>query len=117
MICQAKRGFFTLYDCPKESAQQCDDCGRKLCLEHQPKSNNFCLECVAKKKNTDEIKDPLVQSYSIRDTMMKDKEYKPIYLGKSISEYYSSYDIRAFDVELASIADMADSPDELFYDS
>ena len=117
MICEAKRGVFTLYDCPKESAQQCSDCERFLCLEHQLKSNERCLECLSKKTNLTEIEDPLIKSYRIRDTMMKDKEYKPIYLGKSISKYYSSYDIRAFDVELASIADMADSPDELFYDS
>ena len=119
--CESKRGFFTLYNCPKPAASQCSECCRNLCAEHLPKEASICLECQAQKHVEQDAaagsENLLLQSYHLRHVMMSEASYKPIYLGDSLTDYYSSYDVRAFDVELASIADMADSPDELFFDS
>lgn len=114
-LCQAKRGFFTLYDCPKDVSKTCEECNRELCTEHFPDTLTLCIECVAKQNaDSDNL---AVRSYQIRHENLLKKETSPIYFGTNLTDYYDQYDLRSFDMELSNIADMADSPDEIFFDS
>lgn len=114
-LCQAKRGFFTLYDCPKEAVNTCSGCDRTLCLEHFPQKNKKCLECLAAEvKNT---KDVAVKSYQERHKTLSHEGTASIYIGSDLTSFYDQYDLRSFDIELSNIGDMADSPDEIFFDS
>ena len=130
-MCEAKRGFFTLYDCGKEARVRCKSCQRQLCLEHFPVKQSQCLECEAKSKQQVAFTNSgnyqkrqetvphqdLLAAYHKRDKCLSDKDRKDIYLGRNLSDYYKAYDLRSFDVELSNIADLADSPDEVFFDS
>lgn len=130
--CDAKRGFFTLYDCGKPAPAQCSACKRNLCSEHFPKGISRCVECAAKAKmssqfaNSDKAEieaearssyHDLMVAYRNRETQLKKNKGSSIYLGKNLGAYYQHFDIRSFDIELSSIADMSDSPDEVFFDS
>ena len=119
--CQAKRGFFSLYDCPKQGVSTCKRCRRLLCHEHLPQNRKICYECAsqAKLKTADSysIDKQITDTYRLRTEHLKNKDNKTIYFGTDLGDYYSSYDIRTFDIELSNIADMADSPDELYFDS
>lgn len=114
-LCQAKRGFFTLYDCPKESTKNCPTCERELCEEHFPASLEKCVECSAVIKNASN--NGVIRSYQLRHENLLQKNASNIYFGDSLSEYYDQYDLRAFDIELGNLSDMVDSPDEIFFDS
>jgi len=114
-LCQAKRGFFTLYDCPKESKKQCTTCQRNLCEEHFPNTFSKCVECSAKVKDTSD--NVVIRSYQVRHQNLLRKSTSNIYFGDSLTEYYDQYDLRAFDLELGSLSEMVDSPDEIFFDS
>lgn len=128
-VCQAKRGFFTLYDCGKASVSECTGCGRALCAEHFPEKLPACLECEAKRQpalqfstsesHNKQVESPyhdLLTAYSLRNTSLE-KADSALYLGQTLGDYYQSYDLRSFDIELSNIADLADSPDEIFFDS
>ncbi len=94
--CQAKRGFFTLYDCPKLADKTCSKCNRELCNEHFPDSLTACVECTAKQQtNSDNL---AVRSYQVRHQNLLKKEPSNIYFGKNLTEYYDQYDLRAFDI-------------------
>lgn len=113
--CQAKRGFFTLYDCPKESVRECPTCHRQLCDEHFPSTLTECVECAA--KQSEESDNIVVRSYQVRHQNLIKKSTSNIYFGHQLSDYYDRYDLRAFDIELSNIGDLVDSPDEIFFDS
>jgi len=115
--CESKRGFFVLYDCQKESMKICPDCNRHLCLEHYQQSDDLCLECQAKSAKIDKNDYSQVSGYKIRQRRLSDNDTSVFYFGTELGAYYDSYDIRSFDMELANVADMADSPDEIFFDS
>lgn len=122
--CEAKRGFFTLYDCPKPADETCNKCKRKLCHEHKPLGDSLCLECVAKgktikKSEKEEVsaRDHLVNAYVYRNKALHDNKGTTIYFGHELTSYYSAFDLRSFDIELSRIAEMTDSPDEIFFDS
>lgn len=120
--CQAKRGFFTLYDCGKEDRAVCLTCKRSLCHEHFPEDMKECLECFALKnsfidKETPMSRQHLVTAYKARQNMLRENKGKTIFLGSDLDQFYSQYDLRSFDLELSSIAEMADSPDEIYFDS
>ena len=131
--CEAKRGFFTLYDCGKPATKTCSLCQRSLCGEHFPKQLNCCIECEA--ESLDNIAfttlddEPeilpeqarplhnLVAAYrSRREYLIKEKG-KSIYLGQNLHQYYTPFDLRSFDTELSQVEELADSPDEVFFDS
>ena len=59
----------------------------------------------------------VIRSYQVRHKNLLSKGTSNIYFGHSLSEYYDQYDLRAFDLELGSLSDMVDSPDEIFFDS
>ena len=117
MKCHAKRGFFTLYDCGKDAQKQCSHCQRFLCHEHFPREQEICLECQAQRTSAKNSSDLIVSTYRERHDLMSSASYKPIYYGTDLIKYYSAYDARAFDVELSSLTEVQDSPDELYYDS
>lgn len=132
-MCEAKRGFFTLYDCGKPSAVVCTGCKRPLCAEHHPEKLSVCLECEAKKHggidfptvekdyDTSGVEEKplqnLLAAYKNRQQSLSKEKGKAIYLGKNLNDYYKPYDLRSFDIELSNIADLSDSPDEVFFDS
>ena len=113
--CQAKRGFFTLYDCPKEGTKQCPTCHRQLCEEHFPNSLTECVECAA--KQTEPSDNVVVHSYQVRHKNLLNSSTSNIYFGSNLNDYYDQYDLRAFDIELSNLGDLVDSPDEIFFDS
>ena len=112
--CQGKRGFYTLYDCGKRAVGACSVCERSLCGEHLSNSG-VCYECIAASKQAQENLN--VRPYAMRHRMYLNKNFQPVHFGIELSSYYDQYDVDSFNIELASIADMAGSPDELFYDS
>ncbi len=115
--CESKRGFFILYDCKKESTDICPECKRHLCPEHFQISEKICYECQAKSVSNEKDTYSQLESYRIRQKRLSDDERTVFYFGTDLGSYYDSYDIRSFDMELANIADMDDSPDEIFFDS
>jgi|GEM_PF-3511929 len=129
--CDAKRGFFTLYDCGKSSQAQCSSCQRQLCLEHFPQKLSRCLECEAQAltpapalasehetaESVPQTHLDLIKAYQQRDQLLTEHKGSAIYLGTNLGQYYQAYDLRSFDIELSNISDLADSPDEVFFDS
>lgn len=113
--CEAKRGFFTLYDCTKEANRTCAECGRTVCNEHMSIKQSICYECLAKSMSA--IDEPHIHAYQLRHVMLTQHKGQSIHFGTELSEYYDLYDISSFDIKLAKITEMADSPDELFFDS
>lgn len=116
-LCEGKRGLFSLYDCKKEANHQCKQCQRALCNEHIANDKLICYECLANQEDGENAQDLQSIPYKLRDKMMRSKEFRPIHFGDKLSEYYNAFDARTFSVELASVVDVADSPDELFFDS
>ena len=112
--CEAKRGFFVLYDCTKEAAVQCSGCKRHLCNEHHLPGDPRCLECEAKRKESDH---EMVEVYRERHQMHRNENQRTIHLGSGLGDYYDRYDIHSFNLALASVADLSDAPDESFFDS
>ena len=128
--CDAKRGFFTLYDCGKPSQAQCSSCERQLCFEHFPQKLSRSLECEAQAltpasasehqssaEPASETHLDLIKAYQQRDQLLTEHKGSAIYLGTNLGQYYQAYDLRSFDIELSNISDLADSPDEVFFDS
>jgi len=118
--CEAKRGFFTLYDCPKDVCVQCSECKRQLCAEHSDKEKQLCLECIAKKSDHENSLDSASltrQAYQARSKSMADKRENTVYFGSDLHSYYSKSNIRSFDIELSELSELSDSPDELYFDS
>ena len=78
-----------------------------------------CLECSAQVWKQDKGYDSRLlteNAYKVRKDSLKENS-QTIYFGKDLGTYYSDYDISAFDVEFSDLAEMSDSPDEIYFDS
>jgi len=101
--CAVKRGFFTLSDCEQQAVAVCEQCQRPACQTHLAKTFGLCKECQV-------LQDELNNTLKPHDVFKTRREYyldgyQPIYIGRQLSDYYDSYEIRAFETKMDSPSD------------
>jgi hypothetical protein len=106
--CAVKRGFFVLRDCGNPAMNTCQSCGRPVCREHRVASQQslLCVDCHARQQQTLEQErldafssnDARTESslYAYRHSYYTHSHYAPFYTGLYYSNYYDTYDARAF---------------------
>ena len=107
--CAIKRGFFVLRDCGNTAFNACQYCSRLVCQEHSLMDGQMliCLDCRARQKQlTDEEQKEMIANessfgrsglHTYRHSYYSSRNYAPFYTGIYYSQYYDTYDTRAFD--------------------
>ena len=109
MGCAIKRGFFVLRDCGNAAMNSCQYCSRPVCQEHGLMRGQLlvCLDCQARQQQlTDEEQKNMMANdgafgrsglHTYRHNYYANRNYAPFYTGLYYSQYYDTYDARAFD--------------------
>lgn len=103
--CQIKKGFLILRDCGAETRSICSICGRPMCERHatgRGSNVQICLDCYGRMADNSKL-DPNKSSgarwrHAYRHDFYASGRYAPILQARFYDEYYSDYDVRAFDV-------------------
>ncbi len=128
--CAVKRGFFVLRDCGNPAINSCQMCNRPVCREHRYASQQYlvCVDCHARQQQTleqeriddfsgNEERTPN-SLYNYRHRYYSHSHYAPFYTGIYYSNYYNSYDTRAFNRrERGGDFDTEDGTDSSFWSS